>query len=47
MQDLIIGGNIGKNTSTSNENADKDYIQVSNIKENILKLALLKLKKQM
>jgi len=25
--DVIIGGNIGKNTSTSNENADQDYIQ--------------------
>ncbi len=25
--DVIIGGNIGKNTTTSNENADADYIQ--------------------
>lgn len=25
--DVVIGGNIGKNTTTSNENADKDYIQ--------------------
>ena len=25
--DIIIGGNIGKNTSTSNEDADADYIQ--------------------
>lgn len=25
--DVVIGGNIGKNTSTSNENADEDYIQ--------------------
>ena len=24
--DVVIGGNIGKNTSTSNENADEDYI---------------------
>jgi len=24
---LIIGGNIGKNTTTSNEKADTDYIQ--------------------
>jgi len=25
--DVVIGGNIGKNTTTSNENADTDYIQ--------------------
>ena len=25
--DVVIGGNIGKNTATSNENADTDYIQ--------------------
>ena len=25
--DVVIGGNIGKNTTTSNENADADYIQ--------------------